>query len=527
MKTLIRNGCIVDGTGNEPYTGDLLIEKGQIAAVGQGMSVQADRVVEAAGKVVTPGFVDIHRHCDVAVLQESDFGQAELAQGITSAVAGPCGLAPVPMRAETAEQLASFIAPCLGRPDRWQPQDLAQYLGVLAAKSLPINLGAMAAVGATRVAVKGFSPAPYTQAEMQAAQGILREALQAGALGVSLGIMYPPEYHTTQAEYVRLLSAAAPFGRPVCCHLRGEGDSVVPSVQEVLEIGERAQVPIHISHFKAVGKVNWQDKIFRAMEAIESARAKGQDVTVDFYPYTAGASTLVSLLPPTVMEGDTSRLWDRLGTPEGVRQVRDAMRTGIAGWEDMTQSIGWDRLIVSSARMPEAGRLLGRSLQELVEILGVEDPVAVLCEVLHQSGGEAGVIMRSMDEADVRTIAQLPYSIVISDALYGEATHPRRYGAFARLLRRYVVEDKVLTLAQAVRKMTSLPAQRMGINGRGRLAEGCMADVAIFDLVTVQDTATYEQPRQLAEGMELVLIGGEVAWQHGRCIERRGSVLLA
>lgn len=528
MKTLIRGGQVYDGQGGEPYMADLLMEGGLIQRIGVGLQAEGCRVIEAEGMAVTPGFVDMHRHADLAVFSDATFGNGELAQGITSIVGGPCGLSPVPVREAVYGQAMAFLAPCLG-PAATKPfARFAHYMDALAAARLPVNMGMMAATGAIKICVKGFEKTPFTPDEMKQAQTILKESLEAGALGVSVGIMYPPECYTGQAEYISLLGAASPYGRPICFHIRTEGDSLTDSVKEAIAIGDAVGLPVHISHFKATGIRNWKSRIFEAIDVIERARAGGMDVTVDFYPYTAGATTAVSLLPPSMLEEDNERLWDILGTPEGVRTASQALGKPQPGWDNMGESIGWERIIVTAAEHPQRNRLVGGDMRHAADVLCLSGPEEALCALLSQSRGNVSVVLQSMDESDTAAIAGLPYSMLISDALYGEGgSHPRRYGAFPRFLRRFVFEKRQLSLAEAIGKMTYLPAQRMGLEGIGRIYEGGRADVNVFDPLQVMDMATYTMPGELAVGMSYVLLGGDIAFAQGMRGAARGSVLSA
>ena len=503
MKTLIQGGTIYDGAGGEPYRADLLLSDGRIEAIGAALNPEGVERIDAGGCAVTPGFIDIHRHCDLAALAP-DFGACELAQGITTAVGGDCGLAPLPIGREWARQNEAFLAPCLGRGRSFE--SLERYFRALSQRRLPVNLGMLAAIGAVRRGVKGFEGGPMTAREMDRARALLRECLESGALGVSLGIMYPPECWMDEGEYARLLSVATPFGRPLCCHIRGEGDLLLDSVREVIALGKRAGLPVHISHFKCTGVRNWRSGILRAIELVDSQRATGMDVTVDFYPYSAGATTLVSLLPPPVLEEGGDRLWQRLGTREGVRLVRDALGRRHAGWDNMIDAIGWKRIVLTS--VPGEPSLTGLDLERAAGQAGVEE-VEFLCALLSRTKGGALIALNSMDWEDVKRIALLPYSFLISDALYNEgATHPRRFGAFPRFLRLFVREEGLLAMGEAVRKMTRLPAERLGLLDRGLLKPGMRADVNVFDPSEVTDRASFEAPDRLSEGIRYTFVGG-------------------
>ena len=512
MNWLIQKGEVYDGTGAPARRADVLVRDGVIAQIAPGIQAADAQTVDASGCAVTPGFIDSHRHCDFAALTDEAFGKAELAQGITTVVGGNCGLSAVPLR-QAAAAAEAFVAPCLGPATATRYDSASAYMQALSHQPLRLHMGMLAGLGAIRVAVKGFAKSPFSRQEMDAATGLVREGLDAGMLGLSMGVMYPPECYNTDDEYVSLLRAASPYGRPVCCHIRGEGDSLVSSVRETIDWGRRAGMPVHISHFKCTGLKNWRDGIFRAIDVIEQARQSGQDVTVDVYPYAAGATTLLSLLPPSVLDEDNDRLWDKLGTSAGVEEVRTALSHSHPGWDDMIASIGWKRIKISSGIPGEAFDCVNHDLEEIAEGLGLNGPVEAMCALLHRTRGNVGVVLESMDPQDVDDVARLPYSFFISDALYGEgASHPRRWGAFSRVIRDLVMDRGVLSLPEAIRKMTSLPAMRLGIANRGVLKQGMQADINIFDPAMVADRATYANPAQHSTGMKLILVDGQPVW---------------
>lgn len=524
MNILIRNGMILDGNGNEPFRADVYLSGNRIQDIGCLADAQADLVLNAEGLLVTPGFVDIHRHPDLSVLH-GGFGEGELAQGITTVIGGNCGLCPVPMRERDALEAKAFLEPCLGAADERIFGSFSSYLKAVSEAKPHVNMGLHAAFGAIRICVKGFEKKPFTEAEMQDARALLREAMEAGAAGISLGVMYPPECYTSAEEYHRLLSAASSYGRPLCCHIRGEGASLTASVQEVLAIAERVELPVHISHFKSTGRANWQNEIHRAIDVIEKARAKGQDVTADFYPYTAGASTLLSLVPPWILNDDRGELWRELSTASGKARMRDAVYLKQNHWDNMVQDIGWERIMLASAEGMD--ELAGLDMRTAAVRMGFDDPSDAMCDILVHTQGKAGVVLNSMCEEDVQTIAQLPYTFLISDALYGGgAAHPRQKGAFAAFLQNFVPNP--LSLPQAIRKMTSMPADRLGMKQIGRIEPGCYADLNLFSVNEFRANATYTHPHALASGMHCVLVNGRIAWQDEKMTqEAAGRVIRA
>ena len=328
--------------------------------------------------------------------------------------------------------------------------------------------------------------------------------------------MYTPECYSSSAEIARL--AAPVRGRGlVCAHIRGEGDTLVPSVQEAIDIARRAEVPLQISHFKAFGVRNWHDTIFRAIEVIERARAAGQDLTVDFYPYCAGSTILFSIIPPQFLQQGQAQALRLLATAEGKRQLRRALYTEVPGWDSAVLQLGLERIVISSVQKAEHLSFVGKSIAENCRALGVAEPADWIADLLAAEDGQVGVLVNSMAQEDVDTVARLPYSMLISDSLYcaDGLPHPRLYGSFPRFLQEYCVRRPVLGLEAAIAKMTGLPARRAGLAGRGEIKPGHWADLVLFDPARFADKATFDAPAQLAAGMDLVLVNGAAAWQNG------------
>ena len=525
---LIQGGTVYDGSGGVPEQADVLIRDGVVADVGPALSCEGARIIDARGKAVTPGFVDIHRHCDIAPFTQPDFGRIELAQGITTTVVGNCGLAPVPTTDRWREETYDYIEPVMGAiPHALRFETYAGYTEALQKAGLPLNFGFLASAGAIKTAVKGFAKTPYSAAELERAAAYVREAMDAGACGLSLGIMYQPECYSTPGENAVLARAAAERDGVLCTHIRGEGDSLVESVREVIGIADRAGIRLNISHFKSTDVRNWRDTIFKATDCIEAARARGQEVTADFYPYDGGSTTLLSLLPPSLLEENMADTFARLSTTEGKRTFREELQKTHPKWDNMALSIGWERIVVSSVTLPRHAAYQGRSVAELAQREGYAEPADFAAELMAEESGKVGIIVLSMSPEDVETVARLPYTALISDALYGGGNpHPRLYGSFPKFLREMVLEKKLMPMQTAIHKMTAMPADRAGLRDRGRIASGMPADVLVFDAAQFKDHAVYQDSRRLATGMDWVLMGGEPVWESGLVSSQRSGRVL-
>ena len=527
---LIKNGTIFDGLGSPGKLADLFLKDGKIAAIGDLKNITADLVIDAAGKAVTPGFVDIHRHHDAKPLNDPAFGEVELRQGITTAVSGNCGISmtPRPEDPEKAKEFYAFEEPVMGPIDLDGPHSYRDYLEAVERVPLPLNTAAMVGTGTVKICVKGFSDTPYSREELDQARALIADALEAGAPGISLGIMYLPECYSTTDEFAYLLEPVGKFGRVITTHIRGEGDSMVESVAEVIEIARKAGCALEISHFKSVGMQNWGRDIHRAIDKIEAARAQGMDVTCDFYPYEGGSTALTTMLPPVFVAGDMKNALSRLGTPEGVEEFRRTSRVLYDDWDNFCVTLGWDRIIISGINKPEHEKYLGLTVTQAAEKFGFEDPEAFAAYLMHAEDGKTAIINMSMSQEDIDTVAKLPYSNIISDAIYAktDTPHPRMYGAFPKALREYVRERGLLTMEETIRKMTSQPAGRMKLQGKGILQEGMDADVLVFDPAKFTDHATFADPAKFATGLEYSIIGGNIVVDHDQIVNRSAGRLI-
>lgn len=497
------------------YAGDKIVKVGEIDP-----AEAADaQIIDVTGKIVCPGFVDIHRHCDAKPLNDENFGERELLQGITTTVAGNCGISLTPASPDDAraKEMYDFNEAIFGHVELDLPRAYKDYVEALDRAKLPLNMASMVGTGSVKIMVKRFADTPYTQEELDEARGLIEDALKRGAVGISLGIMYLPECYSTTDEFAYILKPVGEYGRVITTHIRGEGDSMVESVREVIEIAKKAGCALEISHFKSAGVKNWRKDIYRAVELIEAARAEGQDVTCDFYPYEGGSTSLTTMLPPAFVKGDLTDALRRLGTPEGVEEFRKASKVLYDDWDNFCITLGWDRIILSSVSHPKFLPMRGMIMTEAAEKFGYQDVEALAADIMHTEEGRTAVVNMSMCQDDIDYVAKLPYSSVISDSIYADtdSPHPRMYGAFPKIIREYVLERGIYTMEQAIHKMTSLPAARMKLEGRGTLTEGSFADILVFEAEKFRDHATFTDSARLATGLDYVIVNGEIAVKDG------------
>lgn len=494
---VIRNGRVLDGAGNPWIAADVAIRDGRIVAVGQ-VEGPATRVIDAAGRYVAPGFIDMMDQSG-SVLRRNGLAENKLRMGVTTAIGGEGGT-PVPVDSVEA------------------------YFRSLEEQGISLNFGSYFSQTQTRVAVLGRADRAPTRDELEEMRAIMRRAMEQGALGMTTALIYPPSSFATTDELVAVGEAAAEYGGIYASHIRGEGKELVEAVEEAIEVGERAGMPVEIFHYKAAYEPGWGTLIREAAAIIEAARARGVDVAADQYPYTAGGTGLEATIPSWVFDGGPDSVRARIARPEVRERLKRELETGYPGWWNIVEAAGgWDGIVLVNARDEANARFEGMSLAEIGEALG-KDPADAAWDLVAQGEGRVMAIYHMMSEDDVRWALQRPWVSIGSDAGAsldpGQADvlglpHPRSYGTFPRILARYVRDEGILTLPEAVRKMTSWPATRMRLEGRGLLREGFWADVVVFDLDRVQDRATYDEPVLFPEGIDYVLVNGEVVVEEG------------
>lgn len=504
---LIKNCCIIDGSGEDPFAGDVAVRKGKIAAVGENLS-GAERTIDAAGRVVTPGFIDIHRHADGAAFRP-DFGKLELKQGLTTIVSGNCGLSAAPIDGDYRQAVLDYLRPITGALGPETPTaSMAEYLAAAESLHPAIHVGMLAGAGTARAAVAGYACEHLNAGQLGQVQARLHDALSEGALGISLGLGYAPECFYTTEELIDTLRPFAHGPIPITVHMREEGDGVLEALEEMLTVAETLDLPVEISHLKAMGKRNWNNKVPKALEMLAEARERGVQASCDAYPYTAGSTQLIHILPHDFLVGGTQAITRRLHSPQQRKLLTHRIQTG-TDFDNIAGMVGWENILCSTLRQPENQPYQGLSVAEIARRLG-KDPFETAYDLLVSEDCEITMIDFIADESDIIRILQDDTAAVISDSTYPTEgqPHPRVYGTFARVIERYVGEQRVLSLPKAVRKMTALPAQRLRLRGKGLLREGWDADLCIFDPAEVHERGSYSEPCRYAEGMDYVLVNG-------------------
>ena len=515
LDTLIRNARVVDGTGRAVFTADVGLRDGLIEAVGALGGAQAFEIIEADGRVLTPGFIDIHRHADAAVFRDS-FGRAELSQGLTTLVNGNCGMSLAPLFGTHADECAKYLAPITGEiPLELRFESIGGYFKAAQERGLPLSCAELIGMGTLRTLAAGFGTGDLSPFELRDLHYHMEKALADGACGVSLGLGYAPEIFYSTDGLIRALAPLHRSGVPICVHMRQEGDGVVDALREMLEVARALQTPLEVSHLKAIGTRNARKAVPKMLKLIERAREDGLDVMGDVYPYTAGSTQLIHVLPPEFQEGGTEALTKRLLDGAARKEMRARMETG-SDFENITLLVGFDNVVAIGLKTDEYRRFEGKSIAEIALSLG-KDPFDALFDLLAAEACETGMIDFIADEEDVRDILRAPFSGVISDATYpsGGRVHPRVYGTFARLIEKYVVREKVLTLEQAVHKVTRQVAERFALTGKGKIEAGADADLLLFSPENIRENGTYAQPDVCASGFDEVFVLGQHVIENG------------
>ncbi|MEG2222183.1 MAG: amidohydrolase family protein [Oscillospiraceae bacterium] len=526
MDYLIRGGQVIDGGGGAGFFADIAIDGGKIAAMGDLRQLTAAQTIDATGRYVTPGFLDLHRHGDGALFRPG-FGEAELHQGLTTVVNGNCGLSLAPCGGGHRAEILRYLAPILGDPPpSLHTGTLGDYLGAAAGHGTPLHVGTLVGMGGLRAQVAGFGDGALSDSQLYALHGALETALSDGALGVSLGLGYAPECFYDTAGLLRALAPLQNSGIPLAVHLRQEGSGVLGALREMLTVARALGTPVEISHLKCIGGEKNPACVPELLRLLQQARDDGVDVACDVYPYTAGSTQLLHVLPPDCQQDGTEELLRRLGDGDYRAFLRRRMETG-EDFENIVLLAGFENIVASALSAPENRPYAGLSIAEIARRTG-RDGFTCLFDLLVSERLGAGMIDTIAAEGDVEQILRAPFSAVISDSTYPTSggLHPRVYGTFPRLLETYVREKAVLTMEEAIHKITGLPAARYGLSGRGRLAVGAVADVNVFALERIHETATYAAPAQLAQGMDWVFVAGQPAIADGQYIGGRAGQIL-
>lgn len=518
LPTLIRSARVIDGSGAAWFEGDVLVEAGRIAAVGTNLSARNCRVVEADGRYLAPGFIDAHCHDDLIGLREPQRPE-KIAQGVTTVVVGNCSFSLYPALPASAEALRQHFSTLLGET---APEeiftDFAAYRAAVARRGCALNIVSQVGHAALRLAVMGWQNRPATPEETAAMQALLTAQLAQGAAGLSLGLVYPPSAFATEAELVALGETVRAHGAILSAHVRNYESHLPEAGEEFLAVLRRSGAAGQFSHLQAAGRPNW-GRVPQVIAALEAARAAGIDVAFDMYPYPAGSSYILQLLPPEALEGGLDALRARLADPAENARLRRWVEQGPEDPEAAQSKIsliGWGNVLISAVGAPALKSFEGRRMDAAAAEAGLA-PFDLMRRFIEEDAGQTGIVMFQLGEDDLRAACTHPLHMFCSDGLPrpGTKPHPRAWGAFPRVLGKLVCDDGWFGLEEAVRHMTSAPALRFGIPDRGLVRPGMVADLVLFD-ADARDLASFENPTQLPHGIRTVWVAGEAVLEEGR-----------
>lgn len=495
---VIRNGRVLDGAGNPWIRADVAIRDGRFVKIGK-VEGRGAREIDATGKYVSPGWIDMMDQSG-SVLPRNGLAENKLRMGVTTAIGGEGGT-PVPAG------------------------EIANYFATLESQGISINFGSYYSETQARVAVLGRSSRAPNAAELERMRAIMDTAMMAGAMGMTTALIYPPSSYATTEELIEVGKAAARRGGIYASHIRDEGKGLVGAVKEAIEVGEKSGMPVEIFHLKAAYRPGWGVLMDSVKHVVDAARARGVDVAADMYVYTAGGTGLEAVIPSWAFDGGMDSLRARLADPAIRARLKREIQTGSPGWWNIVEAAGgWNGIVLVNARNEENAKYENRSLAEIAKMMG-KDPADAAFDLVSQGKGRVMALYYMMGEPDIETALRFPWTSIGSDAgaalKPGEQDglglpHPRSYGNAVRVIAHYVKDRHVLTLPEAVRKMTSWPATRMRLANRGMIKEGNWADVTIFDLDSLEDRSTYEQPTLFPTGIDWVLVNGVLVIDHGK-----------
>lgn len=509
---LIKNGKIIDGQNSAPYFADVAIQGDEIVKIGK-IDEPAGRVIDVAGKIVTPGFIDIHCHSDAIVFHDAK-NPLRLRQGFTTEVIGNCGISAAPVNPKNLDLLSKYCNPFYSNvpvPYNWQ--SYGEYLDEVEAHHPMLNTAGLVGHGTLRIAVSGFEARQLTPEEQEQMDDLMRRSLEEGAFGLSSGLIYPPGVFANQEEMRHLARVVEAHHGIYTSHMRSESSELVEAVQEIIAIAEDTGVSVEISHHKAQGVQN-KGKTKETLRLIREANERGTNINCDVYPYDAASTQFSACLPPWALEGGVDRLVARVSDPETRAKIIADIKNEHPTYENFFQYAGsWDRVLINECKVKDYE---GKTVLQIARENN-EDPYEMALDIIKNSENNVMMIVFTMDEEDISRVLQDPNSIVCTDGFPGLGPyHPRYTAAFTRVLEKYVREENLLSLQQAIYKMTGMPAEKLGLRDRGRIAEGMKADVLVLDMSRIHDNADYQNYNACSDGIDYVLINGHIAVDDGQ-----------
>lgn len=516
---IIKNGMVYDGNGGDPYKADIALKSDTIAFIGDLSSASATNIVDAKGMAVSPGFINMLSWAPTSLMIDGN-SQGDIRQGVTLEVFGE-GESMGPLNAKMKKQMIDDQTGSLKLPVEWNT--LGEYMHYMEKKGISCNIASFVGATTIRENVIGEDNRAPTDAELLQMQSLVKQAMEEGALGVGSSLIYPPAFFAKTDELIALCKAAAPYGGGYISHMRSEGNNFIEAVNELITIAKEAKVHGEIYHLKAGGKDNWA-KMDSVIKLVEASRANGLDIAANMYTYTAGATGMTAAMPPSLQDGGFGKLWTRLQDPKIRKEMIAAMKTNAKDWENLYYGTGGaDKVLLLGFRRDSLFKYAGKTLAEVAKIRNTT-PEDCAIDLIIQDSSRVEVAYFLMSEENVKKQIALPWVSFGSDAASGsnegifleQSNHPRAYGNFARVLGKYVREEKVIPLQLAIHKLSKVAANSLHLSKYGELKVGKNADVLVFDPATIADHATYEKPIQYATGMIHVFVNGKQVLKDGQ-----------
>jgi len=505
QKNLIKNVWIYDGTGAMPFLSDLLVEGSKITKIAKEIKTHSDEIIDGKEMALSPGFINVHSHSDLIALTDKKM-EYVIRQGITTELVGQDGSSVAPVTDEIVNELADNMAPLAGVVDReywWR--SMGDYLAELKKANPPVKIESLIGHGTVRMCVMGNENRKPTSDELNSMKEIVRNSLQEGAKGISLGLIYPPGSYANTEELIEICKVVAKFDGIMMVHMRNEQDKILESLDEMIRVAEESRVRVHISHLKALGPKNW-GKVRDALKRIEELNKKGMEMNFGQYPYEASCTGLKVIVPTWAYEGGENAFQERLRKKEIFQKILEGVNHNIEARG------GADKILIATVKTKENAWISGKDLKYISEKIQLSPGEAAL-ELLKREGPSVVAVYFAISLDDVAHIMKSPLQTICTDGIMGSHPHPRTYGSFPRVLRKYVRELKIMSLEEAIRKMALEPARRLHLWDRGIIREGMSADLVLFDPETISDKNTYLEPKIYPEGIHAVWINGELKFK--------------
>ncbi len=516
---LIKNGLVVDGTNN-PWTKlDIAVKDGKIEKMAGDIKGSAHKEIDATGNIVCPGFIDTHVHSDL-LCTEPEIHQVKLKQGVTTELLGQDGISVAPVSSSTKELWRQQLKGLNGDIGEWNWNTISEYFEFLEGRRILGNIAYLVPHGNIRTLVMGFEEREATEEEIATMRKYIENAMEEGAFGLSSGLVYPPNVFSSTFELIEICKGVAKYDGCFVVHMRNESFNILSALDEMLEVAKKSGVRLHISHLKVIGQRN-REFYPQVLKKINQARSLGIEITFDQYPYTAASTVLHSILPPWMHDGGTEKMLERLKDKKVRQKIKKELDEGTT-FENWVYNVGWENIIVSSVSTRNNKSYEGKSVKEIAN-LRMQSPLDTACDLLVEEKGDVTMVTHWGLEEDIISAMKSPYHIVGSDSIFGGKPHPRLHGTQPRILSKYVREENVLKLEEAINHMTGAPAQLLRLKNRGVLKEGNWADIVIFNAETIEDKATFTNPIQDPVGIKSVIVNGEITVENGNTTTLVGS----